>query len=214
MAQHSQTEIERKYDVDEHVSPPLLVGAGAVATAGAPDTFELVATYFDTEDLVLARAHVAVRMRRGGHDQGWHVKLPAEEGRTELHWPLESTDADPATESSALVPPAELVASLADRLDGRPLVPVARVTNLRTTTVLQDAAGFDLAELSDDHVTAENLLDDTARSWREWEFELLSGAPDTREARTALLDEVEKRLLDAGAVPSASASKLQRALGL
>jgi inorganic triphosphatase YgiF len=214
MAQHSQTEIERKYDVDADVRPPLLVGAGAVAMESAPDTFELVATYFDTAELTLARAHVAVRMRRGGHDQGWHVKLPAEEGRTELHWPLAAGDDDPATPLEALVPPAELLASLAERTGGAPLVPIARVTNIRTTVVLQDAAGFDLAELSDDHVTAENLRDGSVRSWREWEFELLSGAPDTRAARTALLDDVEKRLLAAGAVPSSSASKLQRALGL
>jgi inorganic triphosphatase YgiF len=214
MNEHSQTEIERKYDVEPDARPPFLVGAGAVATESAPDTFELVATYFDTADLTLAREHVAVRMRRGGHDQGWHVKLPAEEGRTELHWPLAAGDAEPDTPLSALVPPAELVATLAERTGGAPLAPIARVTNIRTTIVLQDAAGFDLAELSDDHVTAENLRDRSVRTWREWEFELLPGAPDTRAARTALLDAVENRLLEAGAVPSSSASKLQRALGL
>ena len=214
MAQHSQTEIERKYDVEADVRPPLLVGAGAVAIESPPETFELVAAYFDTADLTLARTHVAVRMRRGGHDQGWHVKLPAEEGRTELHWPLAAGDDDPATPLEALVPPAELVASLVERTGGAPLVPIARVTNIRTTIVLQDAAGFDLAELSDDHVTAENLRDGSVRSWREWEFELLSGAPDTRKLRTALLDEIERRLLDAGAVVSASSSKLARTLGL
>lgn len=214
MAQHSQIEIERKYDVDDSVAPPQLVGAGPVALESEPHTFHLVAIYFDTPELTLARAHIAVRMRRGGHDQGWHVKLPADEGRTELHWPLADADADPSAPLSALTPPPELVASISDHLQGAALVPVARVTNTRTATVLQDAAGFDLAELSDDHVTAENLLDGTVRSWREWEFELLSGAPDTRARRTRLLDDVEERLLAAGAVPSSSASKLQRALGL
>ncbi|GAB3581290.1 hypothetical protein GCM10027406_22180 [Leifsonia lichenia] len=209
MPQHSQVEIERKYDVDENTEPPFLVGVGAVATGSKPETAELVATYFDTSDLALAHAKVAVRVRRGGADEGWHVKLPAEEGRTELHWPL--TDGDDV--------PAELIASIAQvapdaRIGDAPLVPIARVTNTRTTVVLQDAAGFDLAEFCDDHVTSENLRSGGTQGWREWEVELLSGAPDTRSGRTALLDEIEERVLAAGAVVSASSSKLQRTLGL
>lgn len=209
MPKHAQLEIERKYDVDETTAPPLLVGVGAVATESEPETAELVATYFDTADLALARSKVAVRVRRGGADQGWHVKLPAEEGRTELHWALTDGDA----------PPAELVATIAElvpdaHIAAAALIPVARVTNTRVTVVLQDAAGFDLAELCDDHVTSENLRAGGSQSWREWEVELLSGAPDTRTGRTALLDEIEQRLLTAGAVVSASSSKLQRALGL
>jgi inorganic triphosphatase YgiF len=209
MPKHAQLEIERKYDVDETTAPPLLVGVGAVATESEPETAELVATYFDTADLTLARSKVALRVRRGGADQGWHVKLPAEEGRTELHWALTDDDA----------PPAELVATIAElvqdaHIAAEALVAVARVTNTRVTVVLQDAAGFDLAELCDDHVTSENLRAGGSQSWREWEVELLSGAPDTRAGRTALLDEIEQRLLTAGAVVSASSSKLQRALGL
>lgn len=211
MPHHSQVEIERKYDVDETTAPPFLVGVGAVATETEPETTELVATYFDTADLTLARSKIAVRVRRGGADQGWHVKLPAEEGRTELHWAL--TDGDDV--------PAELIASIARlvpdaRLTGTALVPVARVTNTRVTVVLQDAAGFDLAEFCDDHVTSENLRDGAhgSQAWREWEVELLSGAPDTRSGRTALLDEIEERVIAAGAVVSASSSKLQRTLGL
>jgi len=209
MPQHSQVEIERKYDVDENTEPPFLVGVGAVATGSKPETAELVATYFDTADLALAHAKVAVRVRRGGADEGWHVKLPAEEGRTELHWAL--TDGDDV--------PAELIASIGQvapdaRIGDARLVPIARVTNTRTTVVLQDAAGFDLAEFCDDHVTSENLRTGGTQTWREWEVELLSGAPDTRSGRTALLDEIEERVLAAGAVVSASSSKLQRTLGL
>ena len=204
MPHHSQTEIERKYDVDAEAETPHLVGVGAVAVQGEPQTVELVATYFDTADLALARQRVALRVRRGGHDEGWHVKLPAEEGRTELHWPLTSTDE----------PPAELIEHLDAELGGAALVPIARVTNTRVNTLLQDAAGFDLAELSDDHVRSENLRDGSTQGWREWEVELLEGAPDSRSGRTALLDGIEERLSEAGARPSASSSKLQRALGL
>ena len=206
MPNHSQIEIERKYDVTDAVVPPRLVGAGAVAIESEPSTDELVATYIDTPELALARDRVAVRMRRGGSDEGWHVKLPGDEGRTELHWPLGSGDPD--------APPAELIAALGDRIGDARLGPIARVTNLRTTVILQDAAGFAIAELCDDHVSSENLRTGGVRSWREWEVELLGGAPDTREGRTALLDEIEERLLEAGATVSASSSKLARALGL
>jgi hypothetical protein len=68
--------------------------------------------------------------------------------------------------------------------------------------------------LCDDHVRSENLRTGASDSWREWEVELLSGAPDSRERRTALLDGIEAELLAAGARLSASSSKLQRALGL
>jgi inorganic triphosphatase YgiF len=206
MPHHTQIEIERKYDVDESAEPPRLVGAGAVAIESEPATAELIAVYIDTDDLTLARQRVAVRLRRGGADEGWHVKLPGDEGRTELHWPLGDGEVEE--------PPAELLGMLRERVGDAGLRPIARVTNNRTTVILQDAAGFAVAELCDDHVSSENLRSGGARSWREWEVELLGGAPDTREARTALLDEIEERILGAGAVVSPSSSKLARALGL
>ncbi|NUU05716.1 CYTH domain-containing protein [Leifsonia sp. C5G2] len=204
MPHHSQTEIERKYDVDAEARHPLLVGVGAVAVQQEPERHELVATYFDTADLTLAQHRTALRVRRGGHDEGWHVKEPAEEGRTELQWPL--TDGDE--------PPADLRDHLRPLIGDEPLVPIARVTNQRDSVVLLDAAGFEVAELTDDHVRSENLRAGGTQEWREWEVELLAGAPDTRNGRTALLDGIEERLLAAGARPSASSSKLQRALGL
>ncbi|WP_348787188.1 CYTH domain-containing protein [Leifsonia sp. NPDC080035] len=208
MPHTSQVEIERKYDVDEETLPPALVGVGAIAVEGEPTTDELVATYFDTADLDLARAHIAVRARSGGGDEGWHVKLPPEqEGRRELHWPL----------GDGRTPPSELLDAVREHTRAErtlELAPIARVRNTRVTVLLQDAAGFDLAELCDDHVSSENLRTGHRDAWREWEVELLSGAPDTREGRTALLDGIEARLLEAGARHAASASKLQRALGL
>lgn len=204
MPHHSQTEIERKYDVDAEARHPLLVGIGAVAVQQEPERHELVATYFDTADLTLASSRTALRVRRGGHDEGWHVKEPAEEGRTERHWPLTEGDE----------PPADLREHLRPLIGDEPLVPIARVTNQRDSVVLLDAAGFEVAELTDDHVRSENLRAGGTQEWREWEVELLAGAPDTRSGRTALLDGIEERLLAAGARPSESSSKLQRALGL
>lgn len=211
MAQHhTQLEIERKYDVDGDLRPPQLVGVGAIAVESGPETAELVATYYDTGELRLARQRIAVRARRGGGDEGWHVKLPpTEEGRPELHWPL--------GDGEHLPPQAREVIEEklgGERLGDDELIPVARVTNVRDTTLLKDAAGFELAELCDDHVRSENLRTGAGDAWREWEVELLSGAPDSRAARTALLDGIEAELIAAGARPSSSASKLQRALGL
>jgi hypothetical protein len=115
-------------------------------------------------------------------------------------------------------PPAEVVEAVRGYIGDASLEPLARVTNTRTTVVLQDAAGFAVAELCDDHVRSEGLRgaqgSSAVRAWREWEIELLRGAPDTRERRTALLDDIEARILEAGARVSASSSKLARALGV
>lgn len=201
----AHVEIERTYDVSGDLLPPDLVGVGAIATAREPVVTELLATYYDTPELTLARAHVALRARRGGKDEGWHVKLaPLAEGRPELHWPLGDGES---------IPP-EILEAVAEHLGGSPVSAVARIANTRTTTVLQDPAGFDLAELCDDRVRSTNLLTGGTGAWREWEVELLSGAPDTRTARTTLLDGIEKRLFAAGARPSASGSKLGRTLRL
>ena len=129
-------------------------------------------------------------MRHGGGDAGWTVKLPGDEGRTEVSWPLgDAEGAEPGSEP----PPAEVVDAVREYIGDAPLEPLARVTNTRTTVILQDAAGFAIAELCDDHVRSEALrapqADSPARRWREWEVELLEAAPDTRERRTALLDE-------------------------
>ncbi len=215
MTKRSQVEIERKYDVDENAVPPRLVGAGPVALESDPSTVELVAVYFDTADLALAHNRIALRVRHGGGDAGWTVKLPGDEGRTEVSWPLGEAD---GAEPGSVPPPAEVVEAVRSYIGDAPLEPLARVTNTRTTVILQDAAGFAIAELCDDHVRSEALRGTTEpspeRRWREWEIELLEAAPDTRERRTALLDDIEARVLGAGAQVSVSSSKLARALGV
>jgi hypothetical protein len=49
--------------------------------------------------------------------------------------------------------------------------------------------------------------------WREWECELLDGAPEEEEERLGLLDRIEGLLLSAGAEPASAVSKLARATG-
>src|SRR6188768_1945409 len=87
------TETERKYDVPADFALPPLDGAGGVRELGEAETHELDATYFDTDDLRLARNKRTLRRRTGGTDAGWHLKTPAgASSRTEHRLPL--TDGD------------------------------------------------------------------------------------------------------------------------
>ncbi|MBF4573932.1 CYTH and CHAD domain-containing protein [Herbiconiux sp. VKM Ac-1786] len=208
MAHTSQTEIERKYAVEgEHALPPL---EGVGATAGVVqvtslEPFTLEAVYFDTAELALARARIALRHRQGGHDEGWHVKLPAAEGRTELQFPLGEGDPQEV--------PAEVAEVVRVHVRDHALTPLARVVTTRRVTELRDAEGGLVAEIADDAVQATDARQGTARVWHEWEAELGPAAPATRKGRTALLDELEQHLLAAGATVSPSVSKLAQALG-
>lgn len=204
MGNDRQVEIERKYDVDNDVAEPEFLVVDGVAHADEPVEANLDATYFDTAGLAFARAHIALRRRSGGVDEGWHIKLPGDEGRVELHWPL--------TDETSV--PERIRDAAGVDIGSEPLVPVARVTNRRLTTLLRGASGAVLAEFCDDHVDSENLRTGLRRSWREWEIELHDGAPSTREGRTAFLDQLEQHVRAAGGEPSVSSSKLARALGI
>ena len=197
----SQTEIERKYDVDAGTRVPDLSDVPGIAAVLPPDSVTMSAVYFDTEDLALARNRIALRRREGGADQGWHLKLPADLGRTEVHAQLTSDDQVPL----------DLRATVEVFLRGRPVTPLARVENQRTALELLDAEGRPVVELADDHVKGSDLRTGITRMWREWEAELVDR--DDGTADTAILDEIEARLLAAGARQSASSSKLAHTLG-
>lgn len=197
MASHHD-ETERKYDVDATTVFPNLAEADGVASVGRPSAFRLEAVYYDTADLDLARSGVTLRRRTGGTDAGWHLKLPAgRDTRTELREPL--GEADDVPES--------LRARVHAISRGRDLGPVATVTTERREYPLVDAAGSVLALVTDDSVRGVHLGDtEPELVWREWEVELDQGS-------RALLDVVEPLLLEAGASPAASSSKLARVIG-
>jgi CHAD domain-containing protein len=102
--------------------------------------------------------------------------------------------------------PAELAGLLLGVRRGQPLRPVATLLTERRVTELLDAHGQKLAEVADDsvHATAAGEAA-TASSWREVEVELGSGDED-------LLQQLAELLGRHGARPSASSSKLARAL--
>lgn len=209
-----QTEIEKKYDVDEDAAVPPLEGLPGVTRAGLPHTAVLQAVYFDTKRHTLASHRITLRRRTGGTDAGWHLKLPPlDDGasateplqRRELHAPLGQPD----------VVPDSLLAYLQAYLRGAEVAPVVRLETSRTTHALYGEDGVHLADLADDRVTAELLHrgqkggaggGGEKQHWREWELELVHGDP-------GFFGPAEELLAKAGARPAGHASKLARALG-
>ncbi|TFD87968.1 CYTH and CHAD domain-containing protein [Cryobacterium lactosi] len=211
MTGQEQTEIERKYDIEGLRPVPSLLGVDGITAETAEEPVILSAVYYDTDDHALARNRIVLRRREGGGDAGWHLKTPADEGRTEVHWPLDIGGADSA-EGEPI--PADVLEPVRAIVRDRPLTPLARISTVRTAVRISGADGQALAEIADDLVSASDARGGTYRKWREWEAELLGGAPDTRKKRTRLLDAIEQELLAAGATPSTSVAKIARAVGV
>lgn len=188
-------EIERKYDVPRDFTVPDLTRAEGVDKVGEPRAFHLDATYYDTSDMRLAAHSMTLRRRTGGRDAGWHLKRPADVGRTETQAP----DADQL--------PDELATQLRAIVRDQDLRPVVRLQTSRLELPLLDASGRELAVLADDQVESE-LFGAGRKSWREIEVELSGGVTDTD-----LIVQVGEVLAEAGARASALPSKLVRALG-
>jgi inorganic triphosphatase YgiF len=197
-------EVERKLRIHALYQLPDL----ADEAAGAPDVvaevarqpvLTLTATYYDTGDLRLAREKVTLRRREGGGDDGWHLKLPSDDGapgaRDELTLPLDE----------ATSPPAELLHLVLGLTRGRPVEAVATLQTHRVPANLVAADGRVIAELTDDSVS---VLDGghVAGKFRELEVE-------TREGTQAELDAVVAALVRSGAVEGGLPSKVVRALG-
>ena len=189
-------EIERAYAPDGEAGLPDLTALPGVVRVGDPDVAELCATYVDTAELALTRAGVSLRRRAGGRDEGWHLKVPAGRGRDELQLPL----------TPAQQPPRELVDAVQGWVRGAPLGAVATIETRRTTYPLLDAEGRVLVELADDQVTGTPADGAPPVRWREWELEIVDGAPDLLEAADEVMAAV-------GVSPSEVRRKIVRALG-
>lgn len=209
MAAHP--EVETAFEVPAAAALPDLSGLPGVARVDGSSSVRLVATYWDTPALDLTRAGVSLRHRTGGDDAGWHLKLPSRAGgagrrRTEHRVRAEAT-----------TPPAELLALVRARVRDQDVGPVVTLETDRSTARLLGADGGVLAEVADDVVVTHRgggAADDearpaddgdVARTWREWEVELVTGDDD-------LLTTVGEAVVGAGGTPR-GASKVQRALG-
>jgi len=198
--EHVETEV--KLEVGPDFVLPDLGGLADGTGVTAPAVYLLVACYFDTADLRLAKARITLRRRTGGEDEGWHLKLPVSAGtRRELQVPL--------TGDAETVPP-QLAQQVTAWVRDEPLRVVAVLETRRTVRRLTGPGGEVLAEVADDAVTGRvpgpgDAPGEPAR-WREIEVELAGGGPE-------ILAAAQARLTAAGARPSSSASKLGRLLG-
>ena len=198
MAAH--VEVERKYEADRGFSLPDLREIPGLSLAAEARRHSLIARYFDTPDLRLARHGVTLRRRTGGTDDGWHLKLPrAKGGRDEVQLP--------AGDAGDQMPP-ELGDLILAYTRGRPLVAVAEVRTDRTERALLGRDGVVLAELADDDVTGIRLEPraEGVITWRELEVELVEGNDD-------LLNSIGDHLMASGARASKAPNKLSVVVG-
>jgi len=159
----------------------------------------LMAVYYDTPDLRLARWGVTVR-HRTGDGSGWTVKLPG-------------GDDGPALVRRELTfdgPPGRMPAGAGTLIRAyardTPLVPVARIRTVRSGVDLLDSEGAVVAEVVDDEVSVLHG-GRVATRFREVEVELGARPP------AGLLDTIVGLLRDAGAGEPDSTPKVIRALG-
>src|SRR5215475_5774338 len=132
-------ETEVKYEAPAGRALPDLDDLPQVAGTSGPDEEQLEAEYYDTGDLRLIRAGVTLRRRRGGHDAGWHLKLPAgADTRQEIQLPLGR---------AGRRVPAELPRLVRGYTRGDALGPVAQIGTIRQRRALLDGRGKSLAEV-------------------------------------------------------------------
>ena len=200
-------EVEAKFAVAESIQLPELTRLAGVDHIAETHHHALSAIYYDTEDLRLTHAKITLRRRTGGNDDGWHIKIPGSQGRTEIHAEL----GEPVDGRYEV--PAELLHEVRSVIRNHPLAPIAQVDNNRTEMVLANAEGKPVAEFCDDHVTAFSFLQGGRQhTWREWEVELAGDLPGTNEG-SRFIREATSLLIGAGARVSSSPSKLKSALG-
>ncbi|HET6758876.1 MAG TPA: CYTH and CHAD domain-containing protein [Propionibacteriaceae bacterium] len=189
-------EQEDKFEVDSDWVMPQITDL--VPDGGRLDqqVRELDSTYFDTPGAALRVFGITLRRRVGGSETGWQLKVPSGTARTELQ-----------SGSRAKTLPPALAKGVEGLLAGESLDSVAAIMTTRTAYRVLNADGELMFEIADDQVESgppdgESML----HSWREVEVELgpAGKKKDLKRAR--------KLLEDAGASPSTSRTKLDRAL--
>lgn len=195
MAVVTEMETELKYEAG--AEPPPLHDLPGVSDVEGPETIKLSAVYFDTLDFRLARHGATLRRRTGGHDEGWHLKVPVGgDSRVELRLPLES-----APEKATNEPPSELSELTFAMTRGAPIRPVAQLKTKRRVWQLR---GQVTAEVAHDRVTARRLDGSSIEDkWSELEVELSDPADGPA---------LDRALQKAGMRRSRHKSKLARVL--
>ncbi|MGZ6804423.1 MAG: CYTH and CHAD domain-containing protein [Mycobacteriales bacterium] len=194
---HRTREVETKLTVDDGFEVPDLSGVKGVDHV-APRRLSLRATYWDSEDLRLARSGATLRHRTGEGRGRWTLKLGGAAAggldREEL-----------SVGGAGQQVPTALADLVTARLRGAPLQPAVVLSTQRASLLLLDSEGRELVEVVHDRVAAVRP-DGTATSWQELEVEERPGARRTAERVLALLTE-------AGAAFGEQTPKAVRALG-
>jgi CHAD domain-containing protein len=181
---------------------PDLDGVAPGAKTRRRETIDLDATYFDTEDLRLARSDMTLRHRRRGPRETWTLKLPSD--APGMQGGLSRHEVDERGSIDEVPPVLRLL--VAAHVRSAPLQRVARLLTLRRRTVVEGSDERLLAELDDDEVSVMDGGRVAAR-FRELEVELAPGTPaDVGEALVA-------RLCRSGAEVSEPRPKVAEALG-
>jgi len=192
-------EEERKLAVAPTFELPELASPDTgVADVVAGPRLVLRATYYDTEDLRLARNSMTLRHRTGQGSPTWHLKLPVAGEDASVREEL-------AVRGAAGRIPDTLRELVTAWVRGGELVAVSTLRTRRQVYALCNEEGTELAELVDDTVS---VLDGRRVSSTFRELEVERRADDGN-----LLERVAARLVAAGAVEDGFVPKVVRALG-
>jgi inorganic triphosphatase YgiF len=191
-------EREIKFPVGNDFTLPNLDGVVQGIQAVDRGIVELSATYWDTDDLRLLRAHLGLRHRSAQGELGkWTLKAGSEMVGHAVS--REETDfAGPPDE-----PPQEAIDVIRREVGEVALHPLTRLVTDRHTVDLV-AGAVRRAEVADDHVAVRSESE-TVATFREVEVELF-------DADEAFIDAVMSRLHAAGAGDPDSTPKYVRAL--
>ena len=189
-------ERELKLAVGPEFRMPSIYGLVPGMAVRRSEPERLSTTYFDTEDLRLARWGASFRHRPG---EGWTVKLPAEGDGAILARP-ELTFAGDAAQA-----PGEAVDLVRAFTRSSELRIQTRLSTLRRRIVLQDADGRLVVGVVEDEVSVQDGGSSTG--FRELEVEIDDATPP------ALIDALVDRLRQAGAEATDPISKYIRSLG-
>lgn len=169
---------------------------------GPAEPVRLVARYFDTDDLALARSSITLRYRSDPSGGRWTVKLPAR-SRKSHHLARREVDVDgPETDV-----PRALLGLLTAQLRGRTPTVVATLVTSRVTQRLTTSDGAGLVEVAVDHVCGTRT-DGPVLEFDEVEVEQLDGF-GAKRARRAMVT----ALRSAGCRRGSQVPKLMRVLG-
>jgi len=191
-------EVEDKFRVHSRFQLPDLEQAPTLVRVSPPRTSTLIATYYDTEDLRLAREGITMRYRHGDGSDGWTLKLPIAAARVGVREEITA-----AAGPNDL--PGDFRSLVTAYVRSSELAPRATLRTQRTTYDTHGADDELLAEVVDDHVEALNGERSVAR-FREVEVEDRGGG-------STVLDEIGDVLRAAGAVGGEFQPKVVRALG-